>query len=94
MNDNYEPIIYTLTDEEGNEQQFEMLDSMEVDDQLYYAMIPYYASDQDTVSDYGEFVVLKVVYDDNEELLATVDDDDEYEKIGNLFVEKLNELFE
>lgn len=94
MSDSYEPIIYTLTDEEGKSQQFEMLDSMEVNDQLYYAMIPYYDSEQDVVSDYGELIVLKVVYDNNEELLSTIDDEDEYEKIGNMFIEKLNELFE
>lgn len=94
MSDIYEPIIYTLTDEEGNKQQFELLDSMEVDDQLYYAMIPYYDSGQDVVSDYGELIVLKVVYDNDEELLSTIDDEDEYEKIGNMFIEKLNELFE
>ena len=94
MSDSYEPIIYTLTDEEGKSQQFEMLDSMEVNDQLYYAMIPYYDSEQDVASDYGELIVLKVVYDNNEELLATIDDDDEYQKIGNMFIEKLNEMFE
>ena len=63
MSDNYEPIIYTLTDEEGKSQQFEMLDSMEVNDQLYCAMIPYYDSEQDVASDYGELIILKVVYD-------------------------------
>ncbi len=94
MSDNYEPIIYTLTDEEGKSQQFEMLDSMEVNDQLYCAMIPYYDSEQDVASDYGELIILKVVYDNNEELLTTIDDDDEYQKIGNMFIERLNELFE
>ena len=39
MSDNYEPIIYSLTDEEGKEQQFEMIDFMEVDGQLYYAKL-------------------------------------------------------
>lgn len=94
MSDNYEPIIYTLTDEDGNDQQFELLDSMEMDDQLYYAMIPHYNDPKDIVSDYGELIVLKAVYDEGEEFLATIDNDDEYEKIGNIFVEKLNELFE
>ena len=94
MDDNYEPTIYTLTDEEGNDQQFELLDSMEVDNQTYYAMIPHYQASEDMLSDYGELIVLKAVYDGDEELLATIDDDEEYEKIGNIFIEKLNELFE
>lgn len=99
MSDNYEPIIYSLTDEEGKEQQFEMIDFMEVDDQRYYAMIPYYDDEQDIDDEYDEFVILKEVHDDKAEndddvFLTSVDDYDEYEKIGNMFIEKLNELFE
>ncbi len=100
MSDNYEPIIYSLTDEEGKEQQFEMIDFMEVDDQLYYAMIPYCDGEQNIDDEYDEFVILKEVHDDKAEnddddvLLTSIDDEDEYEKIGNMFIEKFNELFE
>ncbi len=94
MNDNYEPIIYTLTDQEGTKQKFELLDSMDVDNQTYYAVIPYYEEPDEVFSEYGELVVLKSVYEGNEELWATIDDDDEYERIGNIFLEKLNGLLE
>ena len=99
MSDNYEPIIYSLTDEEGKEQQFEMIDFMEVDGQLYYAMIPYYDGEQNIDDEYDEFVILKEVHDDKAEndddvLLTSIDDEDEYEKIGNMFIEKFDELFE
>lgn len=94
MNDNYEPIIYTLTDQEGTKHQFELLDSMDIDNQTYYAVIPYYEEPEDASSEYGELVVLKSVYEGNEELWATIDDEVEYEKIGNIFLEKLNGLLE
>ena len=94
MNDNYEPIIYTLTDEEGNNQQFELLDSMDIDNQTYYALIPHSEDPKDLLSESGELIVLKSVFEGDEELWATIDDDDEYETIGNIFLEKLNELFE
>ncbi len=99
MSGNYEPIIYSLTDEEGKEQQFEMIDFMEVDGQLYYAMIPYYENEKEIDEENEEFVILKEVHDDESEndddvLLASIDDEDEYEKIGNMFMEKFAELFE
>lgn len=98
MSENYEPIIYSLTDEEGKEQQFEMLDFMEIDGQLYYAMIPYHDDGQDVDEDYDEFVILKEVNDDKSDddnvFLASIDDEDEYEKIGNMFIENLNKFFE
>jgi len=31
---------------------------------------------------------------DGEEMMATIDDDQEYERIGNLFLERLSEMFE
>lgn len=98
MSDNSEPIIYSLTDEEGKEQQFEMIDFMEVDNQLYYAMIPYCDDEKNIDEEYDEFVILKEVNDntsdDDNVLLISIDDDDEYEKIGKMFIKKLNELFE
>ena len=31
---------------------------------------------------------------DGEEMMASIDDDDEYERIGNLFIDRLNKLFD
>ena len=40
----------------------------------------------------SEFVVLKETVIDGEEMLATVDDDDEYQSIGELFLQRFAEL--
>ena len=37
----------------------------------------------------AELIVLVSEEEDGEEYLASIDDDDEYERIGNIFLEKL-----
>ena len=40
-------------------------------------------------------VILKAEYDENnDEILASIEDDDEYEKIGQMFMERIDEMFE
>lgn len=89
------PDLYTLVDEEGVEQTFEMIDVMEVDDERYYALIPYFDDPSKELEADTELVILKSEYDENdEEILASIDNDEEYEKIGNMFLERLNDMYE
>lgn len=93
--DNMAADLYTLVDEDGVEQQFEMLDSMDVGDDRYYALVPYYDDPTKEIEADSELVILKSEFDkNNEETLVTIDDDDEYEKIGNMFLERLNEIYD
>lgn len=89
-----EANLYTLVDEEGVEQTFEMLDAMEVDGKQYFALVPVYDDPEKQVEDDGELVVLTSEIVDGEEMMASIDDDDEYERIGNLFIDRLNKLFD
>ncbi len=87
--------LYTLVDEDGVEQQFELLDSMDVGDDRYYALVPYYDDPTKEIEADTELVVLKSEYDENnEESLVSIDNDEEYERIGNMFLERLNELYD
>ena len=87
--------IYTLEDEDGVEQQFELLDSMDVGDDRYYALVPYSEDPSAQLVEDTELVVLKSEYDSNgEETLISIDDDEEYERIGNMFLERLNEIYD
>lgn len=87
--------LYTLVDEDGVEQQFEMLDTLEVGDDRYYALVPYYDDPTKEVEADTELVVLKSEYDaNNEETLVSIDDDAEYERIGNMFLERLGEIYD
>lgn len=100
MADNFDDMsmaadLYTLVDEDGVEQQFEMLDVMDVDDERYYALVPYYDDPTKEIEADTELVVLKSEYDENnDETLVSIDNDEEYEKIGNMFLERLNKLYE
>ena len=82
--------IYTLTDEEGNELQFEVIASAEVNGTVYYAMIP--VDDQPEAEDVYEYVVLKAEKDeDGEDILVTIDDDDEFDNIADYFDDILSD---
>ena len=76
---------FMLTDEEGNELEFELIGSGEVDGVQYYAMIPVEeAEDEDR--DTFEYVILKSEVDeDGDESLATIDDDEEFDRIADFF---------
>lgn len=94
MSDRFdEANLYTLVDEDGVEQTFEMLDAMEVDEKQYFALIPVYDDPEQQLSDDGELVILTSETVDGEEYMASIDDDEEYERIGNLFLDRLNAMF-
>lgn len=88
--------LYTLVDEDGVEQTFELMDTYESEDgELYYALIPYYENPEEMVEADTELVVLRSEEDENgEETLATIEDDDEYERIGQIFMDRLSETYE
>lgn len=89
------PDIYTLIDEEGVEQVFELLDVMEIEDERYFALVPYYDEPEETLEDDGDLIILKSQFDENgEELMISIDDDDEYQRVGAKFLEKLSQMFE
>ena len=51
--------------------------------------MPLYVNSEDLLADDGELVVLQSIEENGEELLATIDSDEEYERIGNIFLERL-----
>jgi uncharacterized protein YrzB (UPF0473 family) len=72
--------VFTLTDEEGNENQFELLASADVEGVTYLALQPMEDENDDS------YVILKLVTDENgDDILVTIDDDDEFDKIADLF---------
>ena len=78
-----ETEIFTLTDEDGNEIEFEVIGECEKDGQRYFAMIT--VNDPDASDDVCEYVILKLAMDGEEEVLITVDDDDELDDIADYF---------
>ena len=90
----FNPEILTLADEEGIEHQFELIDKLDVGDDSYTALIPYYAADDDLLESDSQLVILKVVTEDGENYLSIIEDEEEFTKISELFVEKLSDMYE
>ena len=81
--------IIELEDEDGNVTRFEFVDRAELNGVVYYALIP---ADYDEEEGATEFVVLKEIDADGEPMLSTVDDDDEYNAAGEMFLQRFSEL--
>jgi uncharacterized protein YrzB (UPF0473 family) len=71
----------TLTDENGVESEFVIIGSVEMKGTTYYAFV--HADDVD--SEYLEYGILKSVVEDGEEMLVTIDDDDEFDDVADYF---------
>ena len=81
----FENEYFTLTDEDGNEIEFEMIGECEKDGERYFAMIPVEDESKTNDSDICEYIILKLAEEDGEEVLVTVDDDDELDDIADYF---------
>ena len=83
--------FYTLTDEEGNETEFELIGTTEFHGKQYYAMIPAGAAEE-TEDEFCEYVILRRDTDENgEDMLVTIDDDDEFDDVADIFDDQFSE---
>ncbi len=89
----YTPDLFELIDEEGNKKQFELFDAAEINGEQYYAMLPA-IEDDDFLNSDCELVILKSIEEDGEEILASIDDDDEFESVSSFFLERLQSTLE
>ena len=79
-----ESLFCTLTDEDGNEIDFEVIGEAELDGTVYYAMEPVDAEQED--DGVIEYVLLKRVTDENgEDMFETIDDEAEFDKVAAYF---------
>jgi len=82
MSEEFGNDIVTITDDEGNEYVLEHLHTIEHKGCFYMAFLPTDIDEDD--DDYG-LVILKVIKEDGEEILGSVDDPDELEEVYELF---------
>lgn len=91
MSEDFGPNFISLTDEDGNEITLEYVDALEHNGQTYMAFFPAMEEGTDEESeDYG-LVILKSVTENGEELLSTLDSDDELNEVYDLFMEQMME---
>ncbi len=94
INEDYNPDIITLCDDDGKEYTFEVLDAIETDEARYLALLPVYEDPQKILDDSGELVIVKVDEEEGEEFFSEIEDDDEYETIADAFIDRLQNAFE
>lgn len=88
MSEEFGSDFITVTDDEGNNFELELLDTLSVDGETYSAFLPADIDEDDP--DYG-IIILKVVEENGEELFGSVDDDAELQRVYERFMEILFE---
>ncbi len=94
MDEAYNPDIVSVVDEDGTEHIFEELDRIETDDARYVALLPVYDEAEEILDDDGELIILRVTEEDGETYLEPIEDDEEFNRIGAAFEERLADLFD
>lgn len=89
----YTPELFELIDEDGNKKNFELIDAAELDGEQYFAMVPA-IEDDDYLNADCELVILKAVEDNGEEIFASIDDDEEFEKVSEFFMQRIEEALD
>ena len=99
MSEEFGPDFISVTDEDGNEFELELVDTLEHNGITYCALFPAVAEDEETGEpvdvdaddeEYG-LVIMKTIMEDGEEILSTLDSDEELEEVYNLFMERFFE---
>ena len=93
-NKEYNPDIVSLTDDEGNEYTFEVLDAIESEDGRYLAMLPLFDDPKQKLEAASELVIVKVGEENGEEYYYEIEDDDEYDFIADAFIDRLEEFWD
>lgn len=86
---NYGDDFITITDEEGNSYELEKLSEEDIEYQgrIYRAFLPV-GENEDEIY---EMVLFRIVEEDGEEVLETIDDEDEMEAVYEIFMDRLFE---
>ena len=84
MSDEYGNDFVTIIDDDGNEFELELIDSLSIDGKSYSAFLPTDMAEDDP--DYG-LIILRTYFDENgDELFESIDDDDELQQVYEMFL--------
>ena len=79
--------IIVLTDDEGNDVEFEWLDTIELNDKTYVVVLP-------TEEGAEEVVILEMVAEEEEDTFVGLEDETEINAVFDAFKEKNKENFD
>lgn len=92
MEDDMDNILL-LSDEDGNDVQFEFLDLIDYDEEEYVVLLPVEDESEDEI---GEVVILKVepTESEDQESYVGVEDEEVLNKVFEIFKEKFKDEFD
>ena len=79
--------IIVLTDEDGNDVEFEWLDTVEMNDNIYVVVVP-------TEEDTDEVVILKMEKTEDDETFIGLEDEKEINAVFEEFKSRNKEIFD
>ena len=87
MDNEFGGDLFTITDEDGNDYVLEHVDTIEIDNVFYLAFLPTDLDEDD--EGYG-LVILKKTEEDGEQVLVSIDDDEELlEDLFERFIDRI-----
>ena len=89
MSEEFGPTFITVTDEDGKELVLEFVDALEYNGQMYQPFFPAETEDENEDDPDNGLVILKVIHEDGEDMLSTLDSDEELEAVYEQFMELL-----
>jgi len=78
--------IIVLTDEDGNEHEFSIVQVIKVDEKDYAILLP-----MDGEEEAEEAVILRIDQEDGEDILVEIENEDEFERVAEAWEELLDE---
>ena len=94
INEDDEIQVISLEDEKGENHDFEIIDMITDNGTEYYALLPYYENpeeldDKAEEDDVTEVVIMRLSKSGDEEILESIEDEEEYNRIADIFDERL-----
>jgi uncharacterized protein YrzB (UPF0473 family) len=90
-----EITILTLTDEDGTDRDFEVVDTLDYEGNTYYALQEYFENVEDLdnrdENDDIEILILKRIVEEGEESFDTITDDELFDKLTAMFDARMDE---
>jgi uncharacterized protein YrzB (UPF0473 family) len=86
VSEEYGSDYITIVEENGSEFELEHLDTIDFEGETYMAFLPADMDEND--EDYG-IIILKTIMENGEELLSSVDDENELNRVYDHFMEIL-----
>lgn len=91
MSDDFGSDYLTITDDEGNEFELEVLDTIEFEGKTYKVFLPAGIDTMDVNDpDYG-LIILESTEENGEEVFSSVDDENELNRVYEYYMQQMDE---